>query len=429
MPKRHASATCSSPSAAVGAGVALGRDDHLPRPLEEAAVVERLDEHQPGVAVGVHRGLTVHRLPEVAKELLGLNELTAGGDRVGVRRGDQQVEHRILHAKRPRLLDDAKRFVCLAPHREVVPGSNEEAHGPFGLRRGNLEGDRPQRAGPSRRAPSASASRASSSSSPANTVASSLLARISSKPPRCDHVANLERGSRGGEQASCTALASRRELGRAPKCPRAAGASGRPRCKRFEIVGERRVGCGRCEGAMARLVGSDGKRVCELGVHVPPLVAPGAREYERAEQRVAELELTRSNTDEVMPPQFLDRLAAACSGGDQVCASRGVECCREQSLARHLAQRVNARAEEQLGDGLRAVADISVSCELDERKCIPRGSLDDRVRCAARGGALPPVERGKLEPMEPVELNRGRGRLTHRQKRRGPRVVQTACGE
>ena len=181
---------------------------------------------------------------------------------------------------------------------------------------------------------------------------------------------------------------------------------------------------------MARLVGSDGKRVCELGVHVPPLVAPGVREYERAEQRVAELELTRSNTDEVMPPQFLDRLAAACSGGDQVCASRGVECCREQSLARHLAQRVNARAEEQLGDGLRAVADISVSCELDERKWIARGSLDDRVRCAGDEEArCRRVERGKLEPIEPVELNRGRGRLTHRQKRRGPRVVQTACGE
>src|SRR5204863_7651542 len=118
------------------------------------------------------------------------------------------------------------------------------------------------------------------------------------------------------EQASCTPLAFRCELRRTPKRPRAAGASGRPRCKRLEIVGERRVGCGRCEGAMARLIGSYGKRVGELGVHVPPVLAPGAREYERAEQRVAELELTRSNTDEVVPPQFVDGLAAACSGGD-----------------------------------------------------------------------------------------------------------------
>src|SRR5947209_1895597 len=81
LPRRQldAEATCERhvelTERSVGAGVVLGRDDHLPRPLEKAAVVERLDEREPGIAVGVHRGLTVACLRELAEELLSLNEL------------------------------------------------------------------------------------------------------------------------------------------------------------------------------------------------------------------------------------------------------------------------------------------------------------------------------------------------------------------
>jgi hypothetical protein len=125
----------------VGAGVVFGHDDHLSRPHKEAAVVERLGEHQPGIAVGVYSVLTVPRCRKLAEQLLGPNELSAGGYGFGVRRGDQKVKHGTLRPKRVRLVDDAKRLVRLAQRREVVPGSDEKAHGPFRLRRGDFDGN------------------------------------------------------------------------------------------------------------------------------------------------------------------------------------------------------------------------------------------------------------------------------------------------